>query len=485
MHDRLDMEEVEDIYLPLSRLLVDVCRGRAAAVPRAAELSRHRGFQGALHHRRRGFGRGRQIDHLARAAGAAARWPNTPKVDLVTTDGFLYPNAVLAREGLMEKKGFPESYDLPELLRFLSGIKAGRRPMRAPVYSHIVYDVVPNEWIEIDRPDILIVEGLNVLQTGRPPKDGKAVPFVSDFFDFSVYIDADEDVLERWYVERFLALRLPRSAIRCPTSIAIRGCRTRRRSTTAKGIWNRINLVNLRENILPTRQRADLILTKNEHHSIDEVALRQALERDPEVGPAAGKILRSGRKRSRRVAIGVRAEMLDIARVDRRNRQHDQHVGGAELVVDHRAVADKGAEPQIALDQRRQCAQAPPSGRSRLRHAVHVDMALRQRRALPVLRRRREMMQKRQRQRERIRIGAVEARAADHHVDTVPPHIAPDAVPQQLDGALVAIGRQHAGAAELEEVRSAMAREQAADVEFAGAVEAADARSATSWRSSR
>ena len=155
-----------------------------------------------------------------------ARWPNVPKVDLITTDGFLYPNAVLEREGLMEKKGFPESYDLPALLRFLSDIKAGRRPVRAPVYSHLIYDVMPNQWIEIDRPDILIVEGLNVLQTGRLPKDGKAIPFVSDFFDFSVYLDADEDVLRAWYVERFLTLarhRVPRSEIVLPSLFDVVG----------------------------------------------------------------------------------------------------------------------------------------------------------------------------------------------------------------------------------------------------------------------
>ena len=208
MHDRLDMKEVEDIYLPLSRLL-------AMYLAAAQRLFRaQQSFLGT---------EDSKVPYIIGVAGSVAvgkstssrvlqallrRWPNTPKVDIVTTDGFLLPNAVLAREGLMEKKGFPESYDLPELLRFLSGIKAGLRPMRAPIYSHIVYDVVPNEWIEIDRPDILIVEGLNVLQTGRPPKDGKAVPFVSDFFDFSVYIDATEDVLERWYVERFLALRM-------------------------------------------------------------------------------------------------------------------------------------------------------------------------------------------------------------------------------------------------------------------------------------
>jgi type I pantothenate kinase len=204
-----------------------------------------------------------------------ARWPNVPKVDLITTDGFLYPNAVLEREGLMEKKGFPESYDLPTLLHFLSDIKAGRRPARAPVYSHLVYDVIPNQWIEIDRPEILIVEGLNVLQAGRLPRDGKAVPFVSDFFDFSVYLDADEGVLLAWYVKRFLALR--GTAFADPKSYFHRYAKLSDTQAieTATSIWNRINLVNLRENILPTRPRADLILKKGESHEVEEVALRR------------------------------------------------------------------------------------------------------------------------------------------------------------------------------------------------------------------
>jgi len=204
-----------------------------------------------------------------------ARWPNTPKVELVTTDGFLYPNAVLEREGLMEKKGFPESYDRPALLRFLHAIKAGRRPARAPVYSHLTYDITPNEWIEIANPDILIVEGINVLQASPLPKDGRDFPFVSDFFDFSVYLDADEDVVRKWYVDRFLALR--GTTFRDPQSYWHRYAQLNdaQAIATATSIWTRINLVNLRENILPTRSRAHLILKKEASHLVSEVALRR------------------------------------------------------------------------------------------------------------------------------------------------------------------------------------------------------------------
>ncbi|ADZ68454.1 type I pantothenate kinase [Polymorphum gilvum] len=275
LNDPVSMAQVESIYLPLSRLL---------AYYAEATLLLHQATKKFL-----GINDGKTPFIVGVAGSVAvgksttsrvlrallARWPASPKVDLVTTDGFLYPNAVLEAQGLMQRKGFPESFDRPALLKFLSDIKAGRRSVRAPVYSHFYYDVMPGHSVTIDKPDILIVEGLNVLQTRELPKDGRAVPFVSDFFDFSVYIDAPEDILETWYVERFMHLR--ETAFRDPGSYFHRYSRIsdEEAEKTARSIWANINLENLRENILPTRPRADLILTKDASHRVATVALRK------------------------------------------------------------------------------------------------------------------------------------------------------------------------------------------------------------------
>jgi type I pantothenate kinase len=275
LDDPLDLKEVEQIYLPISRLLalyVEATQGLFNAT---------RSFLGT---------NGSKVPYIIGIGGSVAvgksttsrllqallqRWPNTPKVDLVTTDGFLLPNDVLTAEGLMERKGFPESYDLPALLRFMSDIKAGKGQVAAPVYSHLTYDVVPGGEIVVDNPDILILEGLNVLQAGTSARGAKAIPFVSDFFDFSIFIHADETVLHDWYVSRFLHLR--ETAFRDPKSYFQRysALPVEEARATAEGLWNRINLPNLRENILPTRRRASLILSKGASHRVEEVALRK------------------------------------------------------------------------------------------------------------------------------------------------------------------------------------------------------------------
>jgi type I pantothenate kinase len=276
VNDRLSVTEVEMIYLPISRLL-GLYVSATQKLFRAQQ--RFLGIEDAKMPYVIGIGGSVAVGKSTTARvlqALLARMAPAPKVDLITTDGFLYPNAVLEAEALMERKGFPESYDMPALLRFLSDVKAGRNPVRAPIYSHLVYDIVPGAYTEIDRPDVLIVEGLNVLQTGEMlPKDGKAIPFVSDYFDFSVYIDADEDVLERWYIDRFLALRS--TAFRDPQSYFRRyaDLSDDEATATALSIWRRINLTNLHQNILPTRQRADLILKKGANHLIEEVALRK------------------------------------------------------------------------------------------------------------------------------------------------------------------------------------------------------------------
>jgi type I pantothenate kinase len=271
----LSIEEVEQIYLPMSRLL-------NLYVMAAQELhSVSSRFLGR---------RDRKVPFIIGVAGSVAvgksttarvlrallaRWPDHPRVDLITTDGFLYPNAELERRGLMNRKGFPESFDTTRLLNFLGEVKSGRETAEAPVYSHFHYDVLPGQKTAVERPDILIVEGLNVLQPARMPKGGDAVPFVSDFFDFSIYIDADPKVIEAWYVARFMKLRA--TAFRDPGAYFHRYASLSNDEAVSRAleIWRTINLRNLEENILPTRRRARLVLRKAPDHRIETVALRK------------------------------------------------------------------------------------------------------------------------------------------------------------------------------------------------------------------
>lgn len=271
----LSMDEVEQIYLPMSRLLNLYV---AAAQELHAVTSR---FLGRLEVK---------VPFILGVAGSVAvgksttarvlrallaRWPDHPRVDLITTDGFLLPNRELEARGIMNRKGFPESFDTARLLNFLADVKSGRDRVEAPVYSHFHYDILPGQTIVVERPDILIVEGLNVLQPARLPRDGKAIPFVSDFFDFSIYIDADPRVIEEWYVARFMKLRT--TAFRDPGAYFHRYASLSPEAAQARAIeiWRTINLKNLEENILPTRQRASLILRKSSNHSVESVSLRK------------------------------------------------------------------------------------------------------------------------------------------------------------------------------------------------------------------
>jgi type I pantothenate kinase len=273
INERIDLDEVAAVYLPLTRLL----NLYVSATQNLHKVSAT--FLGTL---------APKVPYVIGVAGSVAvgkstfarilqallaRWPDHPKVDLITTDGFLHPNAVLEERGIMNRKGFPESYDTRNLLRFLRELKSGRAEVSAPVYSHVVYDIVDGEEVTVRQPDILILEGLNVLQVGAPGID--AAEFVSDYFDFSIYIDADEADIEAWYVDRFLSLC--DSVFQNPDSFFRHFAHLSEDEAvaTARGIWSGINGLNLRENIEPTRERASLVLRKGADHRVSDVRLRK------------------------------------------------------------------------------------------------------------------------------------------------------------------------------------------------------------------
>lgn len=268
--ERIDLDEVSAVYLPLSRLL----NLYVSAVQDLQRVSST--FLGSI---------APKVPYVIGVAGSVAvgkstfsrilqallgRWPNHPKVDLVTTDGFLYPNAVLDARGLMDRKGFPESYDTRALLAFLREVKSGVEEVSAPVYDHVAYDILPDAGVVVKQPDIVIVEGLNVLQVSRT-----GVEFVSDYFDFSIYVDADEGDIEEWYVARFHALR--ESMFRDPNSYFRHYAELddTEAEAVARYVWNTINGRNLRENIAPTRDRASLVLHKEHDHRVSRVDLRK------------------------------------------------------------------------------------------------------------------------------------------------------------------------------------------------------------------
>lgn len=275
INERIDLDEVADIYLPLSRLL-NLYVAASQNLHRVSDT-----FLGSP---------AAKVPYVIAIAGSVAvgksttarileallaRWPDHPQVDLVTTDGFLFPNRVLDERGLMERKGFPESYDLRRLVRFLADVKSGQPEVHAPVYSHLTYDIVPNEEQVVRQPDIVIIEGLTVLQTGdgrggRPPQ-----LFVSDFFDFSIYVDAVESDIEQWYLDRFLTLRETAFTDERSFFHHFAALSEVDAIEVARGIWRSINGLNLHENILPTRERAQLILEKAPDHSVRTVRLRK------------------------------------------------------------------------------------------------------------------------------------------------------------------------------------------------------------------
>ena len=279
--DLMDLEEVRDVYLPLSRLLnlyVGATTGLRGALN--TFLGDAPGGHGAQSGTPFVIGVAGSVavgkSTTARVLQALlARWPEHPRVELVTTDGFLHPNAELTRRGLMSRKGFPESYDRRALTRFVADVKAGRAEVTAPVYSHLIYDIVPDECLVVRRPDILIVEGLNVLQPALPGKDGRTRVGLADYFDFSVYVDARGEDLERWYLSRFRMLR--ETAFQDPDSYFRKYTQVSEEQALeyARMLWRTINRPNLEQNVAPTRGRATLVLRKGPDHKVQRLSLRK------------------------------------------------------------------------------------------------------------------------------------------------------------------------------------------------------------------